>query len=627
MPPPVTDALFLDFQLAVAGRYSLDRELGRGGMGVVFLAREVHLDRLIAIKLLPPDRAADPGLRERFVREARLAAKLSHPHIIPIHAVDDVGDFVFYVMAFVDGETLAHRVRTRGPLSASEGTRVLKEVAWALSYAHAQGLVHRDVKPDNILLETDSGRALVADFGIAAAIGELAGEGIAGTPEFMSPEQALGQPADARSDLYSLGATAFFAFTGRLVFEGASATEVLAKHVTAAAPTVASAGTAVPRRLGALVDRCLSKDPAHRPADAAALADQLASAFEQRREVPAMLRDFVKRAGRVDGAGTLVGATILSFGAVAISAIFGNLAGFGTLVLGGTLMPLSYLVRSARALVASGFTHRDLTPAFRGVLDQVNEERTSVVAHTRSRTDRWLPVIAVVATGVSAVSIAVAVSANLVPGGARLANMVLPWAFLSLPVTFGAWIGHGMRLQQREDIDTAFWSRVWTGRIGRALFGLAERITRRRDGAGAMTHRATELSLSVAAEQLFDRLPREQRAALGDLPAVLHRLQADAQRLRARHGELSDLVSAAADTGAERDDDVYRDMRDEAKEQLTAVVGALEGIRLDLLRLHAGATTVEGLTTQLGLASEVAAEVARIVAARAEVEEALRLPR
>src|SRR6476469_7623240 len=193
------DPLFLSFQLALAGRYSIDREIGRGGMGVVYLAREVHLDRPVAIKLLPPDRAVDPDLRERFLREARLAAKLSHPNIIPIHAVDETGDFVYFVMAYVDGETLAHRVRTRGPLPSSEGSRVLREVAWALAYAHSLGVVHRDVKPDNILLESSTGRVLVADFGIAAAAGDAAADGIAGTPEFMSPEQALGGAIDARS--------------------------------------------------------------------------------------------------------------------------------------------------------------------------------------------------------------------------------------------------------------------------------------------------------------------------------------------------------------------------------------------------------------------------------------------
>src|SRR5450830_811483 len=250
---PALDELFLAFQTALAGRYSIDRELGRGGMGVVYLAKEVHLDRLVAIKLLPPDRAADPLLRERFLREARLAAKLSHPNIIPIHAVDETDGFVYYVMSFVDGETLAQRVRSRGPLSASEGVRVLREAAWALASAHAQGLVHRDVKPDNILIEAASHRVLVADFGIAAATGDASGDGISGTPEFMSPEQALGHEVDARSDLYSLGATAFYAFSGRLPFEGRTATEVLAKQVTETAPLISSLGLSVPRKVASLI--------------------------------------------------------------------------------------------------------------------------------------------------------------------------------------------------------------------------------------------------------------------------------------------------------------------------------------------------------------------------------------
>src|SRR5258705_1964423 len=196
---PTADSLFLSFQSALAGRYSILRELGRGGMGVVYLAREVHLDRLVAIKLLPPEKANRPQLRERFLREARLAAKLSHPHIIPIHAVDQVDGFVFFVMSYVEGETLADRVRNRGPVSASDGVRMLREAAWALGYAHTLGVVHRDVKPDNILIEASTGRALVADFGIAAVAGDVTGDGVSGPPEFMSPEQALAVDVDARS--------------------------------------------------------------------------------------------------------------------------------------------------------------------------------------------------------------------------------------------------------------------------------------------------------------------------------------------------------------------------------------------------------------------------------------------
>src|SRR5919106_5376721 len=150
LSPSLPDRLFLDFQSAIAGRYSLERELGRGGMGVVFLARDLRLDRVVAVKLLPPGQARDGALRERFLREARMAAKLSHPHVVPIHAVEEAGDFVFFVMAYVEGETLGARVRRDGPLDPRETARVLREVAWALAYAHAQGLFPRDVKTDNI---------------------------------------------------------------------------------------------------------------------------------------------------------------------------------------------------------------------------------------------------------------------------------------------------------------------------------------------------------------------------------------------------------------------------------------------------------------------------------------------
>src|SRR5690606_6390376 len=188
---------FLELQAALAGEYSLQRELGRGGMGIVYLARDVQLDRDVAIKVLP-SHLADAESRERFLREARTAAGLSHPHIVPIHRVGEAGGFVFFVMSYVDGETLGERLRTRGPLPPDDASRVLREVAWALAYAHGRGIVHRDVKPDNILLEAGTGRAMVTDFGIAhggahAADTTAAGR-IMGTAHFMSPEQASGEP-------------------------------------------------------------------------------------------------------------------------------------------------------------------------------------------------------------------------------------------------------------------------------------------------------------------------------------------------------------------------------------------------------------------------------------------------
>src|SRR5881296_2488036 len=306
--PDAPDSLFIQFQAALVGGYSLERELGRGGMGVVYLAREVRLDRPVAIKLLPPSKATDPKLRERFLREARTAAKLSHPNIIPIHAVEEIGGFVFFAMAYIEGETLTERVRQRGPLPPSEASRVLRDVAWALAYAHSQGVIHRDVKPDNILLE-NTGRVLVADFGIASVVagaGALSSGEVVGTPEFMSPEQALGEAVDSRSDLYSLGIVGYFACSGALPFEAEKATEVLAKQVTEPAPPLAAVAPLVPRRLAQALDRCLAKEPADRPDGPAALADQLSHALEQRRELPVALRAFVKHDARLDGSGVLL---------------------------------------------------------------------------------------------------------------------------------------------------------------------------------------------------------------------------------------------------------------------------------------------------------------------------------
>ena len=221
--PEGRDAEFFRLQQALAGRYSLDKELGRGGMGIVFLAREVSLDRPVALKLLPPRLAAQPAARERFLREARTAARLSHPNIVQVFSVDEVDDFVFIAMAYIEGESLGQRIRTRGPRPPSEVTRILREVVWALGYAHAQGVVHRDVKPDNILLESASGRALVADFGIASVAESTQQEEakrISGTAGFMSPEQALGKTVGPASDTYSLGVVGYYALSGRFPFEG-----------------------------------------------------------------------------------------------------------------------------------------------------------------------------------------------------------------------------------------------------------------------------------------------------------------------------------------------------------------------------------------------------------------------
>src|SRR5436309_572850 len=230
----------------LAGRYSIERELGGGGVGIVLLARDVALARPVAIKLLPPHLATRPDERDRFLQEARTAAGLAHPNIVPIHLVEAHGDLVFFVMGFVDGETLRDRVERAGPLPPRLATKLLQEVAWALGAAHQRGVIHRDVKPDNIMIERATERAVVTDFGIALGKSAGGGASVTGNPRYMSPEQPCGEPADARSDLYSLGATFFYALTGRARFDAANVPAILTKHVYEPAPQVQTLRAEVP---------------------------------------------------------------------------------------------------------------------------------------------------------------------------------------------------------------------------------------------------------------------------------------------------------------------------------------------------------------------------------------------
>ena len=373
---------FIALQEALVGRYSLERELGRGGMGIVYLAHEVRLERPVALKLLPPEMAAQPALRERFLREARTAAKLSQPNIVPIFSVDEVDDFVFFVMMYVEGQTLGQRVRERGPVAASEATRILREVAWALAYSHGQGVVHRDIKPDNILLEAASGRALVTDFGIAhvgtepgvTSVGE-----ILGTAEFMSPEQASGDPVDERADLYSLGVVGHYMLSGRLPFAGDTVAATLAKQITQPAPPLSSVAPEVPRDLAQAMDRCLSKDPAARFANGEELARALSRALELRRDVPVAIRVFEEQnreSSTALSAAGLLGVFLVVFPIAgilsgvpvswAVGPIFGGL--------GLAAIPLLILTQRARKLLRSGHGYDELVRAVRSDVERRRKE-------------------------------------------------------------------------------------------------------------------------------------------------------------------------------------------------------------------------------------------------------------
>jgi serine/threonine-protein kinase len=269
---------------ALGDAYTIEGEVGRGGMGVVYRAKDERLQRRVAIKVLPPELAFQQDIRERFTREAQTAAKLSHPHIVPIHSVGEGRGLVYFVMGYVDGESVAGRIRRRGRLPVDETRRIMAEAADALGAAHGLSIIHRDIKPDNILLEGSRGRVMVTDFGIAKALSgtsgaTLTGAGVAiGTPAFMSPEQAAGErEIDGRSDLYSLGIVSYQMLTGELPFSAPTVAGILMKQITEPAPDVRAKRPDVPEDLALAVTRCLEKDPENRWPTADALRRALES--------------------------------------------------------------------------------------------------------------------------------------------------------------------------------------------------------------------------------------------------------------------------------------------------------------------------------------------------------------
>ncbi|HYV96352.1 MAG TPA: protein kinase [Gemmatimonadaceae bacterium] len=265
---------------ALGATYRIEQELGGGGMSRVFLAVETELGRQVVIKVLPPEMAAGVN-QERFRREVQLAARLQHPHIVPLLTAGAQGDLLYYVMPFIKGESLRAKLAREGELPVNEAVRILREVTDALAYAHGEGVVHRDIKPDNVMIS--GGHALVTDFGVAKAVSASAGDhsltslGLAiGTPAYMAPEQAAGDPhVDHRADLYALGAMAFEMLIGRPPFQGANPQALLAAHISQAPEQVTALRPAVPPALNAVVMRCLEKRAADRWQSASELLPQL----------------------------------------------------------------------------------------------------------------------------------------------------------------------------------------------------------------------------------------------------------------------------------------------------------------------------------------------------------------
>jgi len=276
MPEPLHDRVVA----AIGQQYEVEQELGRGGMSVVFRARDRRLHRLVAIKVLPPELAYDPAIRTRFTREAQTAAQLAHAHIVPIYDVGEKDGVAHFVMALVTGGNLAELLAREPRPPIDEARRMLREIADALAYAHTRGVIHRDIKPDNILLDAASGRVMVTDFGIARAIEagtRLTVTGAAvGTPTYMSPEQAVGErEIDGRTDIYSLGVIGYQMLTGRVPFAASNPMALLLKHVGERPRPINDLRPDVPKALCDAIDRALMKEPEERWPTAASFRDAL----------------------------------------------------------------------------------------------------------------------------------------------------------------------------------------------------------------------------------------------------------------------------------------------------------------------------------------------------------------
>src|SRR5512146_1028758 len=348
-------------QLALGDAYTLERELGGGGMSRVFVANENALGRKVVVKVLPPEMTQGVSV-ERFKREIQLAAQLQHPHIVPVHASGETGGLPFYTMPLVDGASLRSRLAKVGALPIGETISILREVAKALAYAHERGVVHRDIKPDNVLIT--GGSAVVTDFGIAKALsasrmqapdGTLTQLGTSiGTPAYMAPEQAAGDPGvDHRADLYSFGCMAYELLVGKPPFHGRTPQRMLAAHLGERPQPIGELRPDTPPLLGELVMRCLEKEPDERPQTAQDLVKVLESVATSGGAHPAMPQILLGGRPRLGRALAVYAAAVSVVAVVAKAAIIA--IGLPTWVLTGAMIVMAL---GLPVILFTAFVHR-----------------------------------------------------------------------------------------------------------------------------------------------------------------------------------------------------------------------------------------------------------------------------
>ena len=518
-----------DIERALDGRYRIERELGRGGMGAVYLARDLRLDRPVALKVLPPEFAANTGLRERFLRETRTAASFSHPNIVPVHAVEEHDGVLAFAMGFVEGESVAERVTRQGPMDPRGVARMLTDVAYALAYAHGRGVVHRDIKPDNIMIERATGRALLMDFGISRSISttvETAGltrvGEVVGTPEYMSPEQASGDFVDGRSDLYSLGLVALFALTGRPVITGENTQQIIVRQLTEALPPTKSLRADTPNALAEAIDRCVLKDPRSRFESAESLVEQLDRAQLAAPEVPLPVRLFAQEAATLGLVLTFFLIISWLMYKLSIESEASLDAMLPIVVLFAVVITRVMQARSeARRLAMAGFSVADVLKGMHAVVGEHEAMRAQLrpnvdVQGRRRRTVRWAWAMLVMSIVLFQLALKFRVQTG--PNSYRVGIGATTMVITSL-ILFGVSFVLLLRSPFRMPIGERLFRMIWLGGFGRwflrrAARGIAPSATASTGatGATAAASRPAVIATSPAHESTLAALDRRVRA-------------------------------------------------------------------------------------------------------------------
>ncbi len=602
-------------RLALAGQFEVKRELGRGGMGAVMLARDVELDRLVAIKVLPPDLAAHSELRERFLRETRTAASFSHPNIVSIYDVEQVDGLFCLIMQYVEGETLTQRIRRAGPLTAAEAVRLLEETGWALAYAHGRGVVHRDVKPDNILIDRATGRALVTDFGVART--ESAPDGltrvgeVVGTPQFMSPEQAAGEVLDGRSDLYALGVVGFFALTGRLPFEAPTTQALLAMHLTHPPPPVGTLRTDLPQELCAVVDRCLAKAPEARFPGGEALVSAVEALRIAQPAVAPAVRQFHQQANQAVRMGLVLAAT-----SVAVLPRFGSSDQIiaEAFLLAAVWGLLQSLYHRARFLLRQGFSYEDVREGFRVIGEEGAAARTQLRNSPNDMRRHRQRMRVAVGSGLLGVVMAALASVFLrtqnpetgLYSSSTVGLLTVVAAVIMISLALVSFLTDPVREPRLERLSDA----VWRSRFGRALFRFAGRGLPNLATSGARSAGPDTDTLPTIASSLISGLPTPLRRRMERTRQRIAELEHELAELRRRERALDGALSEAGTTIsgdpallAERRAGILAEMEEARRAvaaERSAVLHRLEGVRLQLVRLRSGLGTPEEVEAELG---------------------------